>query len=187
MSNYFSRRHFRGFSGVSSVSGVSILRVVAGAGLACILAALTACGSVGGASHTGAQSATPTATHSAVNPGGLVVRSCSGPVISTLPAATIIVNGQATHSPITAHVGDTIQVRFQAGAQRWDEIGAPEAALNPQAMQGAYDANLDLCIWMFQAAHAGTVALHFSGQPLCEPNRPCPNYVIAVNLTFSIS
>lgn len=87
----------------------------------------------------------------------------------------------------SAHVGDIVQVRLPTSS-KWSYSPAQSSgALSPTQPSGVLIHSLDSCVWSFKAVADGTQTLAFTGQPICKPGQPCPDYRIAMTFTVTVS
>jgi hypothetical protein len=87
----------------------------------------------------------------------------------------------------SAHVGDVVQVRLPTSS-KWSYSPAQSSgALSPTQPSGVLIRSLNSCVWSFKAVAAGTQTLPFSGQAICNPGQPCPNYRIAMTFSVTVS
>ncbi|GAC1393117.1 MAG: hypothetical protein NVS4B12_16570 [Ktedonobacteraceae bacterium] len=149
--------------------------------LALVLLVLTclvvACGSNIG-SGSGAGSSGPTNPSPTAVKGYGTAQGCpSDLVVSNAPsAANVIVKLNQTHAPITAHVGDVVEIRLPFG-QRWTGPTALQGTLEVQQPSGYAWKTDNVCVWRFVAKSAGTTTLEFHGQALCKAGQLCPMYI----------
>lgn len=150
---------------------------------------LAGCGAAGATGSGGAAAATPTATH---HPAGTAVRPCPGPygsASSVQPAPAVLLTGSTPNRSATAHAGDVVQVRLPS-TSRWSYQSAhssttPELTLLQPA--GIQDITLNDCVWNFMAQSAGTATLDFEGMPNCDVHVPCPQNIVELSFTVTVS
>lgn len=145
---------------------------------------LAACGSNGGAgSGTGSGSA-PTPTPTTVQGYGTANGCPSDAVVTGVtPAPNVTVKLSDAHSPVTAHVGDVIEIQLPFG-QRWTGPTATGGELQLQTPVGYASTTTKMCIWRYSAQTAGMAHLTFSVGAICKMGQPCPEY--ASDVTFTI-
>lgn len=158
---------------------------------------LTGCGATSvttGASSASAQttSTTPVATTSTTTQSPAPVTDSTSCSSSNQQAAdvgqpTTIVTPATPGRAVTAHVGDTVQVRLPA-TSRWSlQAVSSLAVLSAIAPTNMYSPSLNTCVWTFQAKATGTETLRYGGAPICKPGQLCPAYRIAMDFTVKVS
>ena len=152
--------------------------------LTCIVAA---CGTnTGTGTNTGSGGSSPNPSPTAVKGYGTAQGCPSDFVVSTAPsAANVIVKPSQTNSPITAHVGDVIEIRLPFG-QRWTGPTASKGGLEIQQPAGYAWKTDNVCIWRFTAKTAGTTNLEFQEQALCKKGQLCPMYIAEVPFAITV-
>jgi|SRR5216110_938740 len=155
--------------------------------LGILLLVLSACGPRSSSTTTGSGPGSPTATTTPTRPINGSAYGCpSNTVVSTAPTkANVIIQNTDLNSTVTAHVGDTVEVRLPFG-QKWS--GPASVSTNFQQEQPAgYAFTPDkVCVWRFVAQSAGMTSLDFFGRALCLKGTMCPMYVIDFSFTIDV-
>ncbi len=160
--------------------------------LALVLLTLTgivaACGTNAGSGTstggTGSSPANPSPT--AVKGYGTAQGCPSDMVVSTAPSvANVVVKPGQTNAPITAHVGDVVEIRLPFG-QKWSGPTASVGGLEMQQPSGYAWKTDNVCVWRFTAKSAGTTNLEFHQQALCKKGQLCPMYIAEVPFTITV-
>ena len=100
---------------------------------------------------------------------------------------TYILTPSISGRSVTAHVGDTVQVRLPA-TSRWSfQTTQSATALTMIAPSGMYAQALNACIWTFQARTSGAETLRYGGSPICKPGQACAAYRIAMDFSVNIA
>lgn len=134
------------------------------------------------ATTTGVSATTPTAT-----PGQPTAEGCpSSTVVTTVPAANVVLTNANSGNTVTAHKGDIIQVNLSFGHNWQGPMNLSPGLLTTQGPAGYSNASAKACTWRFLAASTGTVHLTFAGRPICKKNEACPMYIMAVPFTIVI-
>lgn len=87
----------------------------------------------------------------------------------------------------SARIGDLVQIRLPTMTKWSYQPVQSSGALAPTQPSGVLIRVLNACVWSFHAVAAGTQTVSFSGQPICSPGKPCPNYRIAMAFRVSVS
>lgn len=153
-------------------------------GVICLaaLAAFTACGTSGAAGSTpGAATRTP----GSPGAGETTIRGCPGPLGNALdvgtPGAILTLQEKQT----SASVGELVQLRVP-DTMRWT-LGKTSIGLDIVPPEGLQDRVTNDCIWSFRTTSAGTAAIELTGEPLCEPNVACPQYLVVEDFTIVVT
>ena len=142
--------------------------------------ALAACGSSGGSG------ATPTSTPTSGQGYGAAHGCPSDAVVSPEPpAANVTIKLSDANRTLTAHVGDIIEIQLPFGL-RWSGPAISGGGLQLQTPAGYASTASGMCIWRFNALHAGTTHLTFFARALCVDGQLCPQFVLAVPFTIVV-
>lgn len=176
------------------------LRLCGALALAALIAILAACGVT--TAPTGEQgaplSATPTPTATATTalptPRPAATKTATSSGATPCPASgqspgnpALILTPTTPNRSGSAHVGDMVQVRLPTTSKWTFDSSQPTGAMTSTQPSGVLIHSVNACVWSFQAATAATASLSFTGQAICEPGKPCPNYRIAMTFTVTIS
>jgi len=150
--------------------------------LATLLAfVLAACGGTG--SGIGS---TPTPTSTTVQGYGTTHGCPSDAVVTSAPpAANVTVKLTDANAPVTAHVGDVLEIQLPFGL-RWTGPTLSGGGLHMQTPAGYASTALGMCIWRFSALGVGTIHLTFFARALCQKGQFCPHYVLAFSFTIVV-
>jgi hypothetical protein len=168
--------HWRklGIRDMSHILGLSCTRrpIVLIGILGVLLLVLSACGP--NSSSTGSGTPTPTGTTGYGSTHGCP----SDTVVSTTPKpANVTIRDTDINSTVTAHIGDTIEVRLPFG-QKWTGPSSIPSNLQQQQPAGYALPSDNVCIWRFVAQSAGTARLDFDSQALClKKDEACPGVI----------
>jgi hypothetical protein len=149
---------------------------------------LSACGPNSSSSTTGAPAAhaTPTPTVIAVGGYGSIHGCPSNTVVSTAPKqANVTIQATDINTTVSAHVGDTIEVRLPFG-QKWSGPSSTPTNLEQQEPAGYAFTSDNVCIWRFVAQSAGTAHLDFYRQALCLKGEMCPMFIADEPFTIEV-
>jgi hypothetical protein len=145
---------------------------------------LAACGLNGGSGS--GTSSTPTPTPTPVQGYGTAHGCPSDAVVTPAPpAATVTVTLTSANTPVTAHVGDVIEIQLPFGL-RWTGPTLAGGGLQLQAPAGYASTTTGMCIWRLRAWSAGTTRLTFFARALCKQGQLCPHYVLALPFTIVV-
>ena len=150
--------------------------------LATLLAfVLAACGGTG----PGVGSA-PTPTPTTVLGYG-TIHGCPSDAVMTPapPDANVTVKLTDANAPVTAHVGDVLEIQLPFGL-RWTGPTLSGGGLHMQTPAGYASTALGMCIWRFSALGVGTIHLTFFARALCQKGQFCPHYVLAFPFTIMV-
>jgi hypothetical protein len=106
-------------------------------------------------------------------------------VIPALPAATVTVKLSDVNTPISAQIGETIEIQLPFGL-RWAGPTITGDGLSLQTPAGYASPDIGMCLWRFTALRAGISHLTFSAMALCVKGQLCPQYVLAVSFTIVV-
>jgi len=150
--------------------------------LAMLLAfVLAACGGTGSGI-----SSTPTPTPTAVQGYGTIHGCPSDAVVTPAPpSASVTVKLSDANAPVTAHVGDVLEIQLPFGL-RWTGPTLSGGGLHMQTPAGYASTALGMCIWRFSALRVGTIHLTFFARALCQKGQFCPHYVLAFPFTIVV-
>ncbi|HLZ64093.1 MAG TPA: hypothetical protein VKR06_44760 [Ktedonosporobacter sp.] len=109
----------------------------------------------------------------------------SNVVVNGEPAAKIILQPKNAASPITAHVGDLIEIQLPFG-EKWSGPLNSQGNLALISPFGYARAANHACIWRFSAKGTGTTQLSFYAQMLCKPGYMCAQYVLITTFTINV-
>ncbi len=160
---------------------------------ACLLLAtlaLAACGAATGSRGTaggsGSDASSGSTSVGSIPGGGMAVRACPGQVSDATTVGALALILTPAHSAGSLHVGELAQTRLPA-TYHWTLTGQP-AQLSGVGEAGGQDSTLNVCYWTFRAVSAGTITLHFSGAPPCDPPAvACSNVTVEQNFTITVS
>ncbi len=149
-----------------------------------LLFLLTACGAN---SSGGTGSPAPSNTPTTVSGYGSGYGCPSNAVVTNTPVtANVMVKLSQTNSPITAHVGDVVEIQLPFG-HKWSGPTTSQGQLELQTPSGYASKANNVCIWRFVAKGAGMTSLNFTGQALCKPGELCPQYIMDVPFTITVN
>ncbi len=150
--------------------------------LATLLAfVLAACGGTGSGTAS-----TPTPTPTTGQGYGAVHGCPSDAVVTPAPeAANVTVKLSDANAPVTAHVGDVLEIQLPFGL-RWTGPTLSGGGLHMQTPAGYASTALGMCIWRFSALGVGTIHLTFFARALCQKGQFCPHYVLAFPFTIVV-
>lgn len=145
---------------------------------------LAACGTpTGTGSGSTGSSPSPTATAGSTN--GTANGCPSNTAVSSKPTPNVAVSLKDTHSTVTAHVADIVEVDLPFGVM-WGGPTSSQGTLTLQQPAGyAWQAN-KVCVWRFTAQNTGTTQLTFTGRPICKKGEACPQYIMQVPFTIEV-
>lgn len=83
-------------------------------------------------------------------------------------------------------VGQLLEVRLGASLRWTLTLSDPTHVLAPVDHNGWYDPGQNTCVWRFTGQTPGTVTLVYGGRPICEPDKACPQFVIASDFTVTV-
>ena len=106
-------------------------------------------------------------------------------VTPTPPVANVTIKLSDTNAPVTAHVGDVIEIQLPFGL-RWTGPTLSGGGLHMQTPAGYASTALGMCIWRFSALSVGTIHLTFFAMALCQKGQFCPHYVLAFLFTIVV-
>ena len=135
--------------------------------------------------------AAPTAAPTTVAPNPTQVSSgCPAPQPPTSAGAApdVVVGGQGgtVSSSASLAVGQVLEVRL-GGGTRWALAqNDPARALAPATPNGWFEPNPPACVWRFTGHAPGTVALSFTGRPICAPGSICPQFVVLTDIQVTV-
>ncbi len=136
---------------------------------------------------TADETSTAQATQSPASGGSATSCSPGGQQTANVGNPTYVLTAATSGRTVTAHVGDTIQVRLPSSS-RWSLQAAPSsavlAAVAPSAM---YVPSLNACVWTFQAKASGSATLNYGGAPICKPGQACAAYRIAMDFSVKVA
>ncbi len=168
----------------------------------CVLAlllALAACGtnySANGSSTSATSPVQPTASATHTSTGVLTTPTptptstpsrntataygCPGnQVIATAPpAATVTLATNANRKEATVNKGDTVNIDLPFGEAWAGPLNLSQDVLAMQSPAGDAFPAVKACVWHFVAVGSGTASLSFTGHPICQARRACPQYVL---------
>ncbi len=153
-----------------------------------VLLVMSACGPNAASSTTGTPAAhsTPTASATAVGGYGNIHGCPSNAIVSTAPKqANVTIQNTDINSTVSAHVGDTIEVRLPFG-QKWSGPSSIPTNLEQQEPAGYASISDNVCIWRFVAQSAGTAQLDFYRQALCLKGEMCPMFIANEPFTIEV-
>ena len=151
-----------------------------------LIVVLAACGVNPGTTGSGGQPPTPTPAPAPGKGYGTSVGCPSNTVVSSAPTkANVTVQMSNLNVPITAHVGDVIEVRLPFG-HKWGGPIASQDGLDLQQPAGYAWKTDNVCIWRFVAKGTGTSQLLFHSQALCKPGEMCPLYITSIPFTVTV-
>jgi hypothetical protein len=153
-----------------------------------LLFTLAACGN-NGRTSSGSPSApppppSPTATHSQPT----TSTGCpNSTVISTQPTtANIVLKSSDANKTTTVKKGDTIEVDLPFGHNWSGPTNNTQGPLSMQNPSGYAATASQVCIWRFVASNTGTTEILFTGRPICEKNKLCPAFIMAVSFPIAV-
>jgi hypothetical protein len=97
----------------------------------------------------------------------------------------VIIRDRDINSTVTAHVGDTIEVRLPFGT-KWTGPAQIPANLQEQPPTGYAFPSDNVCVWRFAAQSAGTATLDFHSQPICTKGEMCPMFITDNPVTIDV-
>lgn len=152
-----------------------------------LLFVLAACGPQTSSATIGSGSTmhpTPAPTPTTTGDYGSVHGCPSDTIVSTAPPqANVIIRDTDINSTVSAHVGDSIEVRLPFG-RKWSGPVTITSNLEQQQPTGYASAADNACIWRFVAQSAGVAQLDFYMQALCLNGQMCPMFI--ANMPFTI-
>ncbi|HST88814.1 MAG TPA: hypothetical protein VLJ14_10580 [Ktedonobacterales bacterium] len=131
-----------------------------------------------GAAHAG-PGATPAGGSGGTGAGG--GESCpaaNGQAANTRPAPDVIVGQTGIEQHVALHQGQTVEFRLGTTFEWLLLVSDPAHVLSAQQPRGAYDSQLNLCVWRFAVVAAGTAHLTFDGEPHCKGGTTCPQLAL---------
>ncbi len=154
-------------------------------GLSALLALfLAACGPT--TSHTGETSSAPPHIQNPLAGKVITIRPCSG-VYTGGYNSTVTLTNSSSNVTGSAHTGDTIEIRMK-GQYYWRLASVtPDTALTLTHLGGLLDSASGICAWIFHANTPTTTVVAFTGSPICDPLKPCPQYIIKYTFKINIS
>jgi hypothetical protein len=145
---------------------------------------LAACGLTGGSSS--GPGSTPTPTPTTVQGYGTTHGCPSDTVVTPAPpAANVTVTLTDANAPVTAHVGEVIEIQLPFGL-RWSGPTISGGGLHLQTPSGYASTATGMCIWRFSALRAGTTHLTFVARAICQQGQYCPQYIMAIPFTIVV-
>lgn len=146
-----------------------------------VLFLLAACSGTG--STNGPQpGTTPTATQQSGTANGCP----NNTVVTTLPSkANVVVNQPDLNTTVTAHNGDTIEIRLPFG-HKWTGPDSTQGKLELQPPAGFAWNTDSVCVWRFVAKGTGSTELTFHSQALCKPGEVCPMFITTLPVTVDV-
>ena len=144
---------------------------------------LAACGASTTNSHGSANGASPVST---VSGKATSIRPCLGTFTGGVSPALTLSNTSGARSG-AAKTGDTIAIRLDT-QHTWRLASIkPSGTLTAQTLNGQFDSGASACVWLFSAEAPGDATVTFSGLPLCDTTRACPQYATAISFTIHVS
>jgi len=153
-----------------------------------LMGIVAACGTNSGSgTSTGGTGNSPVSPSPTAVKGYGTAQGCpSDMVVSTAPsAANVVVKSNQANGPITAKVGDVVEIRLPFG-QKWTGPTASEGNLQIQQPAGYAWKTDKVCVWRFTATSAGTTSLQFHQQALCKPGQMCPMYIADIPFVITV-
>lgn len=153
-------------------------------GLSALLALfLAACGPT--TSHTGGATSAP--AHVQTIPGkAIIIRPCSA-VYTGGYNSTVTLTNSSSDVTGSAHTGDTIEIRMK-GQYYWRLASVtPETALTLTHQGGLLDSASGTCAWIFHANTPANAVVSFTGSPICDPSKACPQFIIKYTFKLHIA
>jgi hypothetical protein len=97
----------------------------------------------------------------------------------------VIIQEKDINATVSAHVGDTIEIRLPFG-RKWSGPAAIPGNLQQQQPAGYALTPDNVCIWRFTAQSVGVAHLDFYMQALCLNGQMCPMFIANIPFTIDI-
>jgi len=101
------------------------------------------------------------------------------------PAPNVVVNIKQSHTIVTAHIGNVVEIRLPFG-HTWDGPRTLQAILQLHTPSGYAMKDKGVCVWRFVAQSAGTAHLTFYARAICERGQLCPLFILLVPFTIRV-
>jgi hypothetical protein len=99
--------------------------------------------------------------------------------------ANVVLKMSNSHTIVTAHQGDVIEVQLPFG-QLWNGPSTSQGVLQLQTPYGYASQTANSCIWRFTAQGNGTTQLNFYARAMCKKGQMCPQYVVSVPFSIHV-